>query len=574
MVDKHRLVNLLTANSLKRLPSPDLRQHLTYSPRMRFGFITSALLYLCLLATTGDAQTQPDQWHHLDPTTDKLIGISTQQAYQLLRSLPRQPTQPIIVAVIDGGIDTNHEDLKAVLWHNPKEIAGNHKDDDGNGYPDDVFGWNFMGSPDGRNYVHDQKEETRLYARLKPLYAGKARESFPSNQRADYDLWLRIKPYFERKRAEALTNYRQDSLYLAEDLANIQTLKKAFGVSRLDSTLLHSPPSLDTTLRKLAERYYRGLSQMNLVTIDSLLAHYTRYNAEQKARVDYAYNLEANERALVGDQVGAFTQRHYGNANLTSPLHSHGTFHGSHVAGIIAADRTNKLGVNGIADHVRILSVRCIPDGDERDKDVANAIRYAVDNGAQIINMSFGKYFSPEKALVDEAMRYAEKKGVLLVHAAGNDHLDLDSTMEYPSPMYLNRQPIANLITVGASGRTNDSSLVAGFSNYSSRLVDVFAPGSNIWSCGPANTYRPASGTSMASPVVVGMAAVLKTYFPALRAADLKRIILQSAVVYHTPVLKPGTKQPVDFASLSKTGAVVNLYEAVKLALSEAGSKK
>ncbi|ADB38798.1 S8 family peptidase [Spirosoma linguale] len=541
---------------------------------MKPALITFAVTSLCLLAIRSHAQNQPDQWHHLDPTTDKLIGISTQQAYQLLSNLPHKPTQPIIVAVIDGGIDTNHDDLKAILWHNPKEIADNHKDDDGNGYTDDVFGWNFMGNPDGRNYVHDQKEETRLYARLKPLYEGKNRENLPPRQLADYTLWARVKPYFERKRAEAQTNYRQDSLYLAEDLANVQTLKKAFGVSRLDSALLHSPPTTDTTLHKLAGRYYRGLTQMKLGTTDSLLARYTRYNAELKARVDYAYNLEANERALVGDKAGEFSQRHYGNANLTSPLDGHGTFHGSHVAGIIAADRTNKLGVNGIADQVRILSVRCIPDGDERDKDVANAIRYAVDNGAQIINMSFGKYFSPDKALVDEAMRYADKKGVLLVHAAGNDHLNLDSTMEYPSPMYLNSQPIANLITVGASGRTDDSSLVAGFSNYSSSMVDVFAPGFDIWSCGPANTYRPASGTSMATPMVAGIAAVLKTYFPGLRAADLKRIILQSAVVYHTPVLKPGTKQKVDFASLSKTGAIVNLYEAVKLALSEAQKNK
>ncbi|GAB3712371.1 hypothetical protein GCM10027592_50770 [Spirosoma flavus] len=213
------------------------------------------------------------------------------------------------------------------------------------------------------------------------------------------------------------------------------------------------------------------------------------------------------------------------------------------------------------------MSIVAIPDGDEYDKDVANAIRYAVDNGASVVSMSFGKYFSPEKRLVDEAMRYANQKGVLLVHAAGNDHVDLDSAAQYPSNTYLNGQIIPNLITVGASSRDNDSTLVASFSNFGQRNVDVFAPGVMIMSTTPKGNYGPGSGTSMATPVVAGMAALLKTYFPNLSPADLKRIILQSAATYHTQVLKPGTKRKVDFATLSKTGAIVNLYEAVKLAM-------
>ena len=263
-------------------------------------------------------------------------------------------------------------------------------------------------------------------------------------------------------------------------------------------------------------------------------------------------------------------ERHYGNHILQVGLHYHGTHHGTHCAGIIGADRTNGLGVQGVADHVRILSVRAIPGGDERDKDVANAIRYAVNHGAQIISMSFGKYLSPDKAVVDAAIRYAARKGVLLVHAAGNDQLNIDSTQQYPIGRYRNGRVILNLLTVGASACTNDAHLPASFSNYGRQSVDVFAPGVDIVSTWPGNDYRPDSGPSMATPVVAGIAAVLKTYFPQLTPAALKRLIVASATPVHTQVLRPGTQKLVDFATLSRAGGVVNLYQAVRLASAEA----
>ncbi len=524
------------------------------------------LVGLLLLAIVSRAQAPLPQWHHLDPTTDKILGISTQRAYALLRTLPVRPaSQPLIVAVIDGGIDTAHVDLRAVLWHNPREIAGNGQDDDHNGYADDVYGWNFMGGADGRNVFHNQKEETRLYARLRPLYEGKTLASVPAARQAEFRLYEQVKAEYTTKHAEAEAKYQQDSKQLAEDEANLAMLKKAFGVAVLDSALLHHPPTTDTALVHKAALYHHDL-RGRLPNTDTLLARYHSYHQSLKDRLDYAYNLTYNPQLLVGDRPADLTERYYGNNNLATSPHYHGTEHGTHCAGIIAADRTNALGVQGVADRVRILSVRCIPDGDERDKDVANAIRYAVDNGAKIISMSFGKYFSPEKAAVDEAMRYADQHGVLLVHAAGNDHLNIDSTRQYPSSRYLNGQQIPNLITVGASARTNDEHLPAPFSNYGRQSVDVFAPGFEIMSTFPGNEYRPMSGTSMATPVVAGVAAVLKTYFPQLTPADLKRIIMASAKPCHTQVLKPGTKELVDFATLSRAGGVVNLYEAVRLA--------
>ncbi|OUJ74955.1 hypothetical protein BXP70_06730 [Hymenobacter crusticola] len=502
------------------------------------------------------------------------MGISTDRAYELLRQLGiRPPAQPLIVAVIDGGVDTAHADLKAVLWHNPREIAGNGRDDDHNGYADDVYGWNYTGGKDGRNVFHDQKEETRLYARLRPRYEGKTLAQVPAAQQTEFRLYERAKAAYTTKRAEAETAYQRDSQQLAEDIANTATLKKAYGVPVLDSALLRHSPSADTTLTKLASLFYRITSRMHQPNADSVLNYYRHYNAELKDRLDYAYNLAYDPRPIIGDHIQDLRERAYGNADLATSLADHGTKHGTHCAGIIAADRTNELGGKGVADHVRLLSVRCIPDGDERDKDVANAIRYAVDNGAKVISMSFGKYFSPEKAAVDEAMRYANTKGVLLVHAAGNDHLDTDQTVQYPQGRYLNGQQIPNLITVGANARANDEHLVAPFSNYGRQSVDVFAPGVEIMSTVPSSAYGPLSGTSMAAPTVAGVAAVLKTYFPQLSPADLKRIILQSAVPCHTQVLKPGTKERVDFATLSRTGGIVNLYEAVKLASTQPSPK-
>ena len=532
---------------------------------MRYSY--HLLASLLLLAAAGRAQAPLPQWHHLDPTADHTMGISTARAYALLRQRPAPTAAPLIVAVIDGGIDTAHVDLKSVLWHNPREIAGNGRDDDHNGYADDVYGWNFMGGADGRNVFHNQKEETRLYARLRPLYESKTLADVPAAKQTEFKLYEQAKKKYLTRRAEAEAKLQRDAKLLAGDEANLTALKKAFGVTVLDSGLLHHPPTADTALVHKAAPYYHDLRNQ-LPNTDSLLAHYQRYHRGLQDQLDYAYNLAYDPQPLVGDHPADLVERYYGNNNLTARFTYHGTEHGTHCAGIIAADRTNRLGVLGVADRVRILSVRCIPDGDERDKDVANAIRYAVDNGAKIISMSFGKYLSPEKAVVDDAMRYANQHGVLLVHAAGNDHLNIDSTQQYPNGRYLNGQQIPNLLTVGASARTNDEHLPAPFSNYGRQSVDVFAPGLDIMSTFPDNQYNSLSGTSMAAPVVAGMAAVLKTYFPQLTPADLKRIILASAKPCHTQVLQPGTKQVVDFTTLSRVGGVVNLYEAVRLASS------
>ncbi|MVM40523.1 S8 family serine peptidase [Spirosoma sp. HMF3257] len=513
------------------------------------------------------ALAQETQWY-LQDKTDNTAGISVERTYrELLKD--RKPT-PVVVAVIDGGIDTTHEDLRRVLWVNPKEIAGNGKDDDKNGYVDDVHGWNFIGGKDGRNVDYETAEVTRLYVQLKPKYEGKDRKSLKPDQQKEYDLYVKTKAEVEKNQSQYKAQYQGISQFAAQFTGAVSMLKKALNVTKLDTLTLRK--AADTLTNVSLKRPVLGilqiLNQQGVADTDVVMGELEKANDQLKARAEYNYNPEFDGRSVVGDNPSDMNQRDYGNADIAGSRPDHGT----HVAGIIGADRTNNLGVKGIADAVQIMGVRAVPDGDERDKDVANAIRYAVDNGAQIINMSFGKDYSPQRNVVEEAERYALAKGVLMVHAAGNDGKDIDTAANYPAPRFIDGSAIANVITVGASALPNTSDLVASFSNYGKQNVDVFAPGKDIYSTVPGSKYENNSGTSMASPVVAGVAAVLKSYFPKLTYADIKRIILQSATPYSTKVTRPESTDVVAFATLSKTGGIVNLYDAVKMALAEEAS--
>jgi subtilisin family serine protease len=279
--------------------------------------------------------------------------------------------------------------------------------------------------------------------------------------------------------------------------------------------------------------------------------------------LQYGLNPDFNPRPIVGDDYANPNEHVYGNADIKGPAADHGT----HVAGIIGAVRGNGLGVDGVTPNtVRIMAVRVVPDGDERDKDVANGIRYAVDHGANVINMSFGKSYSPYKSVVDDAVRYADAHGVLMVHAAGNDGARLDTFPNFPSRNYLGGGHPTNWMEVGAVSWKGADSLVATFSNYGKEQVDVFAPGVDIKSTFPDGRYETISGTSMAAPVVTGVAALLMSYFPDLTAEQVKHVIMASAVTHATQrVFLPGQETEVPFSELSGSG-IVNVYAAVQMA--------
>jgi subtilisin family serine protease len=508
------------------------------------------------------AEAAQAQWYLRDPQLDKTPGTGTTRAYaELLKG--RVPTA-VVVAVIDSGIDTAHVDLKPVLWRNPGEIPGNGIDDDHNGYIDDMHGWNFLGGKDGRNISVETLESTRIVAKYGSQFAGKTSAQIKPADRANYTLYVKAKKAYDAKRKELTTELAQAGQMTGPLTQMTAALKEKLGVEKLDTATMRQAAARisDPEFKGLLTSLYQNMKQGGIGDTDALISELNNELKDQREQLDYSLNTKFNARAdIVKDNPEDLTQRNYGNNDVTGP----DALHGTHVAGIIAAVRTNNLGVQGIAGTpVQVMSVRAVPNGDERDKDVANAIRYAVDNGAQIINMSFGKEFSPQRPAVEAAYKYAASKNVLLVHAAGNEDDNLDVTAHYPASFYLDGATPPNLLTVGASGPTDDENLPASFSNYSKRQVDVFAPGVGIYSTLPNNKYGSESGTSMASPVTAGVAAVLKSYYPNLTAVDLKRIIRQSAQVHHTQV----------FSTLSATGGIVDLYAALQLAAQADTTKK
>lgn len=509
----------------------------------------------------------PKGWHLKDKTKDGFYGISLNQAYEFVKG---KKSKPVIVAVIDSGVDTLHEDLKPVLWRNPKEIPGNGKDDDKNGYVDDIYGWNFIGGKDGKNVKEDSYEAARVYHRFKDKYEGKeVNVAVLSLEEAEeYETWKKAKENVVGEVDISMLEYLktlQTNILKGDSVVRRELGKEEYQCTELETYTTASPDALKLKITLLALcKANNSMEISNVQILDELSGEIRKVEAVKTAPRNY-------RAEIVKDNYSDFNDRFYGNNDVmaNTPLH------GTHVSGIIAAARSNKVGIDGIADNVKIMSIRAVPDGDEHDKDIALGIRYAVDNGAQIINMSFGKSFSPEKNWVDEAVEYAKSKGVLLVHAAGNDSKNIDTTWNFPSPVYKKTgKKATNWITVGASGEPKAGSLAAVFSNYGKDEVDVFAPGWKIYSTLPGrNMYGNLQGTSMASPVVAGLAAFILSYYPDLSAEQLKYVIEKSAIVPEIKVKKPGSDEMVTLTDISKTGGVINAYEAIKLASTLKGER-
>ncbi len=498
----------------------------------------------------------PLNWYNLDLEKDNVRGVSTEKAYE--EFLQNKPSNTVVVAVIDSGIDIEHEDLEGKVWVNADEIAGNGIDDDKNGYVDDTHGWNFIGGKNGKQVHQDTYELTREYKRLNAQFKDVSKDDLSRKQKKEYEYYQSLKKDYEEKVAENqqyLNNYKafKDTYEKASKL-----LKVYLEVDELQLEDVQGISSEDQKIQAAVQMMsYALANNITLADIEEGIEYFEN-------GLEYGYNLEFDPRSIVGDNYNDGKEQGYGNGLVEGPDASHGT----HVAGIIGANRGNTLGIQGIADNVQIMAIRAVPDGDERDKDIANAIYYAVDNGAQIINMSFGKGYSPDKELVDKAVKYAEKKGVLLIHAAGNDGANIDETENFPTPQFENKRKSAkNWLEVGASSWTTENNFVANFSNYGKSSVDIFAPGVDIYSSVPDSKYQENSGTSMAAPVVSGVAALLMSYYPELSAADVKEILVESAIRYEEEVNLPGSQdETISFQKLSKTGGIVNAYEAVKMA--------
>lgn len=529
-------------------------------------WITLALAFT--LSISGLAQETPQKtqevWYNADKEATGIYGVNTQKAIQFLKDNNRKPTE-LLVGVLDGGVQADHVDLKANMWVNPKEKAGNGKDDDKNGYIDDIHGWNFIGGADGKNVSGDTLEKVRTYKyEYLPMFESADATKNEANKTkypekfADYE---KVKAEINQKVAEAKGTLPQ-VIKMKEGVdAGFKILINDFKENVVtEESLSKYTPSQEAMGAMMAF----GMMEKSDWDGKTMQQIYDNISGELKSYVEYFegqinshYNVDFEPRGIVGDNYADKKEKSYGNADVEGPDAGHGT----HVAGLIAAVRGNDKGIDGIGgNNIKIIGVRTVPNGDERDKDVANSIRYAVDNGAKILNMSFGKSHSPEREIVWDAMKYAEKKGALLIKAAGNDNVDIDIDVHYPTNFDDNgKQVIQSLITVGAS--TEDPLMLkATFSNYGKKSVDVFAPGANIMSTVPHDQYKAEDGTSMASPVTAGVAALVWSHYPNLTALQVKEIIMKS--VNTDPQL----------TDISVTGGVVDAYKAVQLA--EQMSKK
>lgn len=525
--------------------------------------LTLALLAIYILPFAGLAQSTTDKapanWYNLDYKTDKVMGISTEKAYDLLKG--RNAT-PVIVAVIDGGVDVNHEDLKDVLWINPKDKDSNGIDNDKNGYIDDKYGWNFIGNADGENVNFDNLEVTRLIAGFEPKYISVLPSTnLSAQERREFVTYQKMIADYTSKLDEAQfgeMNYAKLKQNIDKIIATLG--KKPAAITKSDLEGYEATTDAEKMALRLAKK---EVDKNNFADFYTDITEATEYFA---AQTKYHLNKAYDARVIVGDDYNDASQKFYGNNDVKGPDASHGT----HVAGIIAATRNNNIGINGVADHAKIMSVRVVPNGDERDKDVANGIRYAVDNGAKVINMSFGKKYVYNKQTVDEAVKYAMDHDVLLVHAAGNDGQDNDITSNYPTKYFTDQDDAitgeaTNWITVGATSWKMDDKLLADFSNYGYKSVDVFAPGVEIYSTMPENSYKNQQGTSMAAPVVAGLAAMLRSYYPELTAQEVKEIIMNSVtkVDQKVKIKKDGSTKKVYLDEISVSGGIVNAYNAI-----------
>ena len=504
-------------------------------------------------------------WSHMDLQTDSIPGMSILKAYQFLEG---KKGVSVIVAIADSGIDVEHEDLTGVVWVNPLEIAGNNKDDDKNGYVDDVHGWNFLGNKAGVMVRADQLELTRIVKQGMDQFGSTKASEISDLDKAAFETYVKLKEKHSKSlnaHTLKIEDLENTSKRIAQILQNFKEVKASLGKVELTVENLKSarPESvlLAMKIADVVNMLTNGLSEVEVLDYKKQIIKEKTANEASKA-----YDLDFNARASLGDSLYNIADAFYGNNNVigAKDFESHGT----HVAGIVAASRDNGKGVNGVANHVKIMAIRVVPDGDEHDKDVALGIRYAVDNGAKVINTSFGKAYSPNKKWVYDAIIYAAKKEVLIVNAAGNDGKDIDVEETFPNDSSDLIHEIAdNVLTVGAMSLHYDEQLPATFSNYGKINVDVFAPGVGIYASYPNDAYESISGTSMAAPSVSGVAALVRSYYPMLSASQVKHILMNSGMKINFDVIKPGTEaERVPFSELSVSGRVVNAYNALKMA--------
>jgi len=540
-------------------------------------------IFCCFCYASQGQKPSNHDWHFKDPATDSVYGIALNKAYQFLQSKQKKG-KPVIVAILDSGIDTTHEDLRKNLWRNPREIPGNGIDDDKNGYVDDVFGWNFLGGKDGRNMLRASSEKARVFHRYKNKFGDLAidTQQLSSQDKNQYYWWKKtaeeMKGSPDEENQMRFITMTQRTLKKYDDFLRREMNKEVYTIDDLEKFIPTSSAGRDAKLGFL--NFLRIIEANNEVSNQQLMSglnkELEKMRADSTERTSPPYDGRAT---IIQDDYFNPLDTLYGNNDVMADLE--GSMHGTHVAGLIGAVRNNGIGIDGIADQVQLMILRVVPDGDEYDKDIALAIRYAVNNGASIINMSFGKSYSPEKRWVDSAIVYAEAHDVLVVHSAGNESVCLDVKTKFPNARLEKwNRTATNLITVGASSdRIFGPCLAAYFTNYSSQQVDLFAPGVMIYSTQPGgNVYGKLDGTSFSGPIVAGIAALIRSHYPTLTAPEIITLLNNTVTsLKGTSTCLPGTEKnsaAIEWTALCKSAGIVNAFQAIQAADALAEGKK
>jgi len=531
-----------------------------------------------LTPTQEGASSELHSWYHKDYALDTIPGISVEKWYA--QNKKKQKGKNIIVAVIDTQIDLKHEDLQGQIWTNSNEIPNNGIDDDHNGYIDDINGWSFTADKAGGYVVWANFEFVRLVRDWDSIFKGKTQKEIASQDLINFKEYSRAKSKLEETNAY----YKNWLKSLKYNVANYQVAR---------DTLKHFFPTEDYTVKQLDSLYKKfkindktykqrrddnnqdlgaliDCMMVNLEMGQKTFKDVKDQEVQLDSVVNKSLNINFDDRTFIGDNP-KILEKGYGNNKVSNTIKGVRTIqdHNTMVSGIIGANRDNNIGIKGMLQNVKIMPLNISPSGDEHDKDITMAIRYAVDNGAKVINMSFGKEFSLHKAWVFDAFKYAEEHNVLLVHVAGNNSLNIDENPYYPSDIAYDgsNEVCGNFINVGSVSSKLDSTFVSTFSNYGKQNVDLFAPGDKIHTTSAGNTYKSDSGTSLAAPMVSGTAALIWSYYPNLTATEVKQIILDSGTTYDIEVLVPGGEgKKVKFSELSKSGKVLNVYDAMELA--------
>lgn len=480
------------------------------------------------------SEIELQRWSHLDLLKDSIPGMSVDKAYNEL--LKDKKGNKVIVAVIDSGVDINHPDLKPVIWTNKKEIPNNKKDDDKNGFIDDVHGWNFLGESNLENYefvriLKKGDDGSETYKKALADYKKKYNEIIQYKEPVDMLV----------KADKTIREFLKKESYTLQELKDVASVKYE---------LFQSKRILLAYAEDTGENFRTELEEFKDYVYDQL---------------NYNLNKDFDGRKILGDNADDLSTKKYGN-NVVYSKSRKDSSHGTHVAGIIAQLRNNGIGGDGVATNVEIMPIRAVPNGDEYDKDIALAIRYAVDNGAKVINGSFGKDYSPHKDWVFDAIKYAESKDVLIVHAAGNDSKNIDVEPNFPTDEIEGKEFANNVITIGAINQNYGDKMVADFSNFGATNVDIFAPGVKIYATIPENKYKYEQGTSMASPNAAGVAALIRSYYPNLKASQVKQIIMQSGTPIDLVVNVGENGETKKFSEACVSGKIVNAYNALKMA--------